>query len=547
MGEIDGDAKLTITTVATATVSVTIDTSGDASGANATSAILVTTTDATNAAIDKREVSWRLYGAAGTSADASRYTDLSDGVWEPKAPTCSTNGDARIHPMPPLLPGGFGLGVRVAWATHAPQLFTSFTKLDVGVETVSTTIADTITSPCAIEKHGATTKIACLDTPTSVATYAFDVPTHVVTKGASQDLGVVAGDSWIAVISVDETNGDQDAYALSSQGLWVAIDGAPAAVADSHWCTVGNGVTAADCNAYHSGAVQYVPACGDAPAFVFSGGGAFGASTLPPTYWTIPVRGGAGSLYDPALVASANIFKLAAVTGAGCITELQLDGTSKLRQALVFDSVVDKDPVSSVVFPCSAATSPCVVPLPTAGQAVAFPLGAGGHEPQLVGGVFDATGTQLAHWVVKPDEPAGGGSAAAGAKDRLVERSRQSTAAPPRQLVSGKFDADSDPDLFWTFTGRASIGLQIAYARTVAVDNNQPLSAETLVDFDATALKNPDPVQVLTGDFNGDGYDEIVLVYQGTASGQTATLFDVVPTGVPYSNPPAPPDDPTCN
>lgn len=530
-GEITDRAKVTVTTVPTATVSVTLA-ADDTGGAAMGNGILVTTTDATNASIDKREVAWRLYGAAGTTADPARYHDVADGEWEPLHPTCTANGDARIHPMPPLLPGGFGLDVRVSWASAMPPLFTAFTAFDAAAQTVSQLDKPAILLPCALEKRAGKSRIACMDSPTSVQLYDFAPATHTVTKGVNQALGSVAGDSWIGVIAVEGAGGDRDLYAISDKGAWQALDGAPAAAGGTQWC-------AGACNAaWSTTGLQYVPACGDSPAFLF-GQGKVGLATQ---YFQMPVRGGAATLYPP-LDGSRGALKGATVTGAGCVTELQLDGSSKLRQALVFDSTPTSGPETNAVFACSATASPCVVQLPTSNQAVAFSGGAG--EAQLIGGTFDATGTQLARWVMKPAEVKGG----AGAKDRLVERSRQVSAAPARQLVTGKFDADADADLFWTFLGRNAFGVQIAYARQV---HDAPLSAVTSFDLSGiAALANPTPVQLFAADFNGDGYDELILVYQyntlGATSIDTVTVFDAVPTGIPYGNPPSPPDDAACN
>jgi len=347
-------------------------------------------------------------------------------------------------------------------------------------------------------------------------------------KANAQPLPVQAGNDthYAGVVAVDEANGDKSVYAISNLGVWVPIDGAPAANAGSTWCQLtGNLRCGAD---FQTAALQIVPACGASPAYLL----AQSTSTLLTTNHlrAMPIRGGAVTEFT---------LKDGGLVGAGCITELQPDGTSKPRQAVVVDiAKTSTTPAfSGVVFECSATKSPCTVPLQSVGQAVAFASTPSG-ESQLIGTLFDATGAQLAHYVVEPAEAKAG---VIGAKDRLIERSRQVAAAAPRQLVVGKFDADADPDLLWTFTTRNEVDFQVAYAREAL---GAPLSALTSIVTPSGLV--PQPVALFSTDFNGDGYDELVFVFQTTVLTATNTSLVVVPTGVPYVGPPTPPDDPAC-
>ena len=178
------------------------------------------------------------------------------------------------------------------------------------------------------------------------------------------------------------------------------------------------------------------------------------------------------------------------------------------------------------------------MPLPSLGQAVAFASGPNTTERQLIGTTFDATGAQLARWVFEPAAAKGG---AVGNKDRLIERSRQVAAASPRQLVTGQFDTDHEADLMWTFANRTELDFQIAYAREVL---GAPLSA--LTSIDTPAGLTPQPVALFANDFNADKFDELVFVFETTVLATVVTTLVVVPTGLPYANPPLPTDDPAC-
>ena len=519
LGVVDGDVAITIATVPTATVAI---------GASMTQprGLVVETTDATNASIDKRAIFWRLFGAAGTSADPAMFHDVAEGVWEPTHPTCTTGGDATIHPMPPLLPGGYELQVRVSWATREPPLFSSFTQIDKSAATVATLVNSKVIAPCALERHGGgAPTIACLSSATTVDLYTYAPASRALAMAGQQNLPVIA-DGWVALVSVDEPTGDRNVYAISDLGAWQAIDSAPAA-ATGTWCAGAVGPLRCG-GSYTTTSVTVVPACGDQPAYLL------GASTDLGSMVHLrkqPIRGGTPTEFN---------VKDGTPIGAGCMTELQADGTSKLRQAVVVNlpKFGQVDPFSTAIFACSATKSPCSVPLPSVGQAVAFTDGAGGTEHQLIGTTFDASGAQLARWVVEPASAKGG---AVGGKDRLIERTRQVAAASPRQLVIGQFDADGQPDLMWTFAARAEVDFQIAYAREVL---GAPLSA--LAAIDTPTGINPQPIALFAADFNGDKFDELVFVFATTVLTATTTTLVVVPTGLPYASPPVATDDPTC-
>ncbi|MCX5745284.1 MAG: hypothetical protein NT062_22640 [Proteobacteria bacterium] len=518
LGVVGDAATITVTTVPTATVGV-----GLGLGMSEPRGLLVSTTDAANASIDARPVAWRLFGAAGTSADPARYTNVADGIWEPKAPTCTIDGDATIHPMPPQLPGGYALQVRVSWATAQPRLFSAFTSLDTTQLDVSLTATPAI-APCALARHGATREVVCLSSPTETTTYGYSVDTRSATPHPPVGLPAIANDPWVGVVDIDGSGGDRDVYALTNRGVWQAVGGAPAATTGG-WCGAGLQLRCGD--NFTTIAMQVVPACGDQPAYLL--GQSTDASPLPGMVHLrkLPLRGGPVT----------ELTRDGAIVGAGCVTELQLDETTTiLRQAVVLElpGTVASPAFTAAVFDCAATRSPCAVALPSIGQAVAFTHGA---EPQLIGTTFDATGASLVRWVVTPAARRG----VIGPKDRLVERARQVAAAPPRRIVSGQFDADGLEDLVWAFTSHDELQIQLAYGREA---RGEPLSALTTVSTAANLA--PQPVDVFATDFNDDGFDEVVFVVQTPVGALTATTVTIVPTGVPYGNPPSVPDDPAC-
>lgn len=511
-GEVSGDATIIVTTIPAATVTVSSINDGSAG-------VLVTTTDARNDSIDGRPVMWRVYGSAGTSADAQSYTNVSDGVWEPKQPTCTLDGEARLHPALPARPGAFGLRLRVAWATKPVALFSSFTPVDTASQLVST-LGTKFAHPCALRGKKGSASIVCLSNglPPQVTEYGYDTNTNTVLSGTVTNLST--SESWVGAVSVPNADGSLSAYAVAASGTWQALVDAPAAKPGS-WCV---GVP---CGSVDD--IRVVPPCGSQPGFLL------GHSNTPPLLRTQPLGGGSAAAFAAPVGNAKTTFT---IVNAGCVTELQPDATALLRQTVVLD-VQNVDALGrklptflAAVFPCSASSSPCGVPLSTGGQAVAF---TGGSEAQLVTTTFDASGSQLARVVMQPAIKHG----SVGDHDRPVERSRQVAAAAPRVLVTGMFDGDSEPDMLWTFPARGNIDLQIAYARLA---EGAPLSAITPVDA-SDAL---DPIDAFALDFNNDGFDEIVVVAQASLLGTTLTGFAVVRMGIPYTMTISSVQDATC-
>lgn len=501
-GEVTGNAAVTVTTVAAATVSIGLANDGSAG-------VIVTTTDARNDSIDGRAVNWKLYGAAGTSADASMYMNLSDGVWAPTHPTCTVDGDASIHPALPKLPGGYGLRLRVSWAAKPVPLFTSFTPVDVAVTSVSSPSDQKIIKSCALRGIPGSASIVCMISTTQFIDYGYAATTNTLVPSAANNLPTLVADDWIGVVSVPSPGGGLFAYAVSTKGAWAALEDAPPAAVGATWCQTATSPLRCTAGVFAIDDMRVVPPCGGSPGFLIAHGNE--GTKLR----TEPLGGGNGTEY---------VVKDAGLVNAGCVSELQADSSSKSRQAVVLTvpAMGTTQSFMAAVFDCSSTKSPCSVPLPTGGQTVAFSTGS---EQRLIGTTFDATGAQLSQWVMQPAIKHG----VIGVKDRLVERSRQVAASPPRVLVTGSFDNDSDPDLLWTFSTRQDIDVQIAYARTA---EGAPLSALTSVDSPGGAVQ---PTDMFTMDFNNDGYDEIAIVATTSLLTQTFTSLVVVRTGIPYT------------
>lgn len=477
--EIVDGSSLSITTVPAATVSL-----GDAE--DGMRGLLVTATDPRSLPIDGRAVSWRLYGPAGTMADPARYENLEDGVWEPKAPSCTSDGVAIVHPVPPQVPAGYAVQARVSWAAERPPLFTLFTPIDV--ESTGALHAGALQT-CAVKRTATTASVICLESATALAEYT-------LTGSTLSRQALPAIEAAVAVVAVPE-EAAQRVYAITREGKWIPVGGAPAANPQQLWC--------ADpiCTTFD---VQMVPACGDSPSVIIAHVGTLASSS----FVTMPVKGGPVSTYRT---------RGSSILNAGCLTELQADGSSKLRQAIALET----SPITPggatavrVFFDCAGSAAGCDQLL--AGEGVGF---VSGPESRMIVSGFDATGAILSTVVVRPD---GRGGAA------FVERARQDAAAPPQQIVTAQLDADDETDLLWHFAAGRTSNIQIAYAREV---EGAPLTA--LFPTGATVS------ELLAADLNADGFDEAMFVVDLPAGGR---FLAVIPIGRPYAAQATPSDAP---
>jgi hypothetical protein len=313
------------------------------------------------------------------------------------------------------------------------------------------------------------------------------------------------------LISVEQ-DGDIDVYAITDNGAWQAVSDAPAPNPGvAQWC--------AGCETFD---LQVLPACGASPSVL---AGKVGANEVLSQIRTMPLKGGPATIFRQNGSAIAN---------AGCLSELQPDGTTITRQALVLENNVSVGAPARVSFACAANPAGCDIGLLNEG--VGFIPGdeALQIEFKMVVSSFDATGTTLSTVVARPnDKPNMLGMR----EDRLIERSRQPAAAPPSQLVTGKYDGDGATDLVWHFStfGARQSNVQVAYAREV---DGSPITA--ILPIGGTI------VDLLTFDLNGDEFDDTMFVIDRVEATGTVRRLQIIPVGIPYTATGQTPNDPPC-
>ncbi|MEJ7602428.1 MAG: hypothetical protein WKG01_31340 [Kofleriaceae bacterium] len=474
----------------------TITEAGDLMGG-----ILITTTDPFSRALQGRKVSWRTFGPSGTSASAQHYENLEDGVWQPKSPSCTRDGETTIHPAPPNFPGGYAVRLRVSWSAARIPLFTRFTRLAALSQAFSPDPAGAIVRRCAVRRDASATAsgLVCLASRNQALDFSL--------AGGALTAQPAPTSAAVAVVSIPGINGRLDTYAIDDLGNWSGLFGAAPvnATTPNPWCP-------GTCDPDEKPTpldIQVVPSCGGVPGVLLARLQR-GIATKTTQILVMPWRGGpAGTTMTDAPIANA-----------GCLTELQEDGGSVIRQAIVFgEDESDRTP-SLVSFPCDGpASKRCNLPIT---DGAAFPPG---DEPRMLISTFDATGTVLTSVVARPTE---GGTM----REGLIERTRQPAASPPQEIVFGRFDADNDLDLFWYFAppfGRNSTSIQGAYAREV---DGVPLTA--LDRFEGIIT------EAHAADLDNDQLDEIIIV----ANRAAAPGLHVVPMGTPLAD--NTPVDPPC-
>jgi hypothetical protein len=500
LDEIHEGETLKLKAVVAAKVSIATAEQGDG--------ILITTTEplAGSKSLNDRKVWWRLYAASGAMADTTRVDEVATDVWEPKAPTCTSGGEVTVHPVPPRVPGGYALRLRVSWATEPLPLITRFTELPHVVRDLGTPPA--VIRPCAVRRSGATASVVCITAP-QVAT-ELRLQGGALVPVATAPL-TVHSDAAIGIVAVD-----RDVYAITEHGNWQALFGAPAPpgpVNRNWWCD------RVACGTQATFDLQIVPACGSKGSYLLAkvGATAAGADLL-----TMPLLGGV-----PAELDQGPGQKLAfdTIANAGCLNERQRDGSQVQRQAIAVGLPVSVGAATgltaALLFDCAAKT---VCRLQQGNDGIGF---VPETPPRMVISTFDATGAMLTSVDAQPNE----GLNANDARDRLIEVARQPSAAPPDQLIAGHFDTDTTLDLLWHFSTRATgATIQIAYAREIA---GTPLTG--------IASYGRQPIEeLLVGDLDGNRIDEVIAVL-----GPGGRRLDVIPMGIPYP-PSAPHDDPPC-
>ncbi|MFT3696636.1 MAG: VCBS repeat-containing protein [Kofleriaceae bacterium] len=477
-GEVVGSDSVEITTLTAATVSV-----HGPDDPTASNGLQLTLTDQTSRPItDGRPVLWTVYGAAGSiAADTSSTTSTSDGEWEPTLPSCANaQGQVTVHPTPPTTLGGYAVQLRVAWAVEEPPMYTTLASPPFSTLAVppGITLSTTAKRACALRGK----QLICVDSSDQAHLWDISVvnakPSLTANGTQAALLGSPPGQHVIGVYAVPNSNGPPDVYAVSSAGDLVVLFGGTQPTNTPTGC---GATLVTNCND-----AIFVPTCGSSPAKVLLNLGKY--------VHAIDARG--GNAVDFMLTDTT----FARFENAGCVTVLQ-DGNASLLGQFVTAPVTGTTSASTAthLIGCNATGCRDTDVLLTRGAGVGF---TGGTEPRIVGTTVDASGVVLVEAVIGPQ----GGT---------IERARMPAVGLPDRIVAGQFDADTDPDLFFDITTRASSSsFELGYARKIGTDNLEALSPAQ--DFTVEDL--------LVGDINGDGRDDIVVI--------SDMSFYIIPFGV---------------
>ncbi len=517
----DGDS-LKIDSVLTASVSVNGIGLDDADPFG----IIVTVTDPLVRSLKDRVVSWRVHGADGaTPFVVANLTPGDDSDWVPTNPACTNdNGIVRVHPTPPGQIGGFATSVRTSWSTEPPRTFTTFTPVD-DTGRLALTAVTGARHWCTSRVSGATRRMVCLESITSVIT-AVDYTVTGANGGATiaesgggtrQNLTQAGGDAAIGVFSVDRSPTVRDAYAVTNKGRVIPLFN-PSIGSDG---LIKLGLqNATD--------LAVMPACGTTPQALLLNieDKALRTLAIDPAK---PIGQGQAVLGDFNVpIAGAETL---GINRTGCLAELQSNGDPIIRQVAAIDIIgrlTGPRNTTAAFFECGGSAL-CAVPVAVARAGVGFLPADDLHPERMVGTTFDASGTVLSVGVLQPDKT---GVA------RLVELERITAASFPAHVVTGNFDRDGRPDLFWdipNINGGTS-NFQLAYDHRV---EGQRLSALSSTQQDVLV------VDTFVADVTGDGLDDLVIASQDKVLAPTKQEVRVIPGQLPIKQF-TPAVDPPC-
>jgi hypothetical protein len=522
VGVITDNDSVTIVTEPTVDVSLGLPavTSGTSGSNSDEYAVVVATTDPTGTAVANRQVSWTVYGAAGTTpANSPTFFDmLDDGEWRPNVPSCTAtqadpgsdsegSGTIVVHPMPPNLVGGYAVQMRVEWANAPIPLFTSLSSLSHPGETPLNP-AGIANHYCAVHVTAGSQRIACA--------------TEISGNNVVLDLTASANDGAVALGSAGSANlpnnaialysvpdgSNTDVYAVDSSGNVTSVFPAGSQVPPGNLplgTVLDDAIFAPGCN----GGVGHLIV--------------HGTNTLHPlqadTIAILDAIGGNAQVQTLTAVAATK----SELVSAGCVTELDGGSAAVPIQVVVVD--VGEDSKTGTfelentlaLYDCAGDCS--VIDL-FPGAGVGFTTGAESH---MIATTADAFGVELEQVVLAH---AGTGA------DHLVERSSIASASLPDHIVVGNFDDDGQPDQLWDLVAgkranTSGVAFEVAYAKLITTSPLEALSG-TIPDTSVDDL--------LVEDLNGDGIDDIVV----TSTTLGAQFLSAVLLGVPVTAPVSP-------
>ena len=475
-------------------------------------AVAVSLTDSKGSPIsDARPVSWTVYGPLGSSAASpSNVTTLSvDGDWQPTKPTCATNGIARLHPNPPSVVGGYAVQVRPAWAVELPPLYTGLTAATFAIDP-KPKAGNALRHFCAIERHGTTRHVVCIDETPSVTpkSFQYTVTTSGGTATLSADVGTdvpgwPATQKAVAVVAVapNMTSDDRDVYVVTDRGVLVPVYGAPPPIDTTPQCAAG----------CIDDAIA-VPACGSTKGKVLMHANANMIRELDfhggnPQNFPVP----------PPL----NLTVVAELDNAGCVDQVSPAGTTPGQFATVHVGSILAGELAigdTYLLACSNVT--CALAMTADSKPVKLTRGASvgfSSENRMIATTVDATGVVLVR--VKFAVNSG----------IIEDPPRMSAASLPEHVVTGKFDGDTNLGAVWAVSARVGTSFEVAYHRQIG---NTGLPVEAL-----SGLQKVTVASIASDDLDGDGNDDLLI---SAVEGIVVVPMNAAITGAANS-------DPTCS
>ncbi len=483
VGDLSGDVNVVVETEVAATVAV------DTVSVDDPYAKQITVVDPLGDSLNGREVRWRVFGPAGSAPGSSTLAvvDPNDStIWDSATPGCTDmRGIANMRMVPPAKVSGFAARFRVSWPSLPISLISGFVRPGVAVQILNDI---STANRCAIRTAGEH-RVVCVDNVSTVTPrgHRFELVQGPLKNWNAVDRGTVNLTSRPAgVFSVEETNG-KEIYALLANGTVQNLFGTTS-------------LTPSNCTDCAIDDFKVAPACGDDAGRIFM------HSTTGKPIRVTPVRGGPVVDFGlPPELDAAGV--VVALNNVGCVTTINANGVEKDVQVVILDITSAEGAITRGLFRCGLGRT-CGVTLPFALAGVGF-LKAGTAtkpESQLVGTAFDIAGAELVGWVLRPTMDLN--------TYLLIDRQRIVAAAPPDNILVGKLDGDSEPDLVWTIRGARSVLMQVSYAH--AIEDDSRLSALAPI---TSAIE-----EVAIGDATGDGFDDLL--------GVTAGNFVVLPQNV---------------